>query len=106
MPLISDFPALPGFYQLLFLQALQGYFKQSTRLVKQGDIIAVGIDTDDLLRQPSALDEDGGEVDVQEMVVGMEGTGRRIEVRCSGTSSGLMEIGHVTCRLAFTDGGI
>ena len=54
-------------YQLLFLQALQGYFKQSTRLVKQGDIIAVGIDTDDLLRQPSALDEDGGEVDVQEM---------------------------------------
>ncbi|KAI1788454.1 AAA-domain-containing protein [Ganoderma leucocontextum] len=49
-------------YQPLFLEALQRYFKQSTRLVKQGDIIAVGINTDDLLRQPSALDEDGGDV--------------------------------------------
>ncbi|KAM5535554.1 hypothetical protein V8D89_010721 [Ganoderma adspersum] len=47
-------------YQPLFLDALQRYFKRSTRLVKQGDIIAVGIDTDDLLRQPSALDEDSG----------------------------------------------
>ncbi len=47
-------------YQPLFLDALQRYFKRSTRLVKQGDIIAVGINTDDLLRQPSALDEDSG----------------------------------------------
>ncbi|TBU46999.1 AAA-domain-containing protein [Dichomitus squalens] len=54
-------------YQVLFLQALQEYFKQSTRLVKQGDVIAVGINTDDLVRQPSALDEDGGEVAVEEI---------------------------------------
>ncbi|KAI8998975.1 AAA-domain-containing protein [Trametes punicea] len=43
-------------YQPLFLQALQAYFKETTRLVKQGDVIAVGINTDDLLRQQSYPD--------------------------------------------------
>ena len=52
-------------YQLLFLQALQDYFKQSTRLVKQGDIVAVGINTDDLRTRASALDEDGGDEAVE-----------------------------------------
>ncbi|KAI0373357.1 AAA-domain-containing protein [Pilatotrama ljubarskyi] len=60
-------------YQSLFLHALQSYFKDSTRLVKQGDVIAVGINTDDLLRHHSIPDEedpdqsgDGGEFDVVE----------------------------------------
>ncbi len=45
-------------YQPLFLQALQTYFKRTTRLVKQGDVIAVGINTDALLRQASDHDDD------------------------------------------------
>ncbi|KAI0806992.1 AAA-domain-containing protein [Fomes fomentarius] len=45
-------------YQPLFLQALQTYFKRTTRLVKQGDVIAVGINTDALLRQTSSHDDD------------------------------------------------
>ncbi len=53
-------------YQPLFLQALQGYFKDTTRLVKQGDIIAVGINTDDLLRHHGASeDEDADEQDAE-----------------------------------------
>ncbi|KAH9890705.1 AAA-domain-containing protein [Cubamyces lactineus] len=51
-------------YQPLFLQALQSYFKDTTRLVKQGDVIAVGINTDDVLRHSNGLDEedqDGGQ---------------------------------------------
>ena len=54
-------------YQPLFLDALQRYFKRSTCLVKQGDIIAVGINTDDLLRQPSGLDEDGADEVVEDV---------------------------------------
>ncbi|KAI0637344.1 AAA-domain-containing protein [Trametes polyzona] len=46
-------------YQPLFLSALQGYFKDTTRLVKQGDVIAVGINTDDLLRHASASEDEG-----------------------------------------------
>ncbi|KAI0668555.1 AAA-domain-containing protein [Trametes maxima] len=45
-------------YQPLFLQALQHYFKDKTRLVKQGDVIAVGINTDDLLRHASVPDDE------------------------------------------------
>ncbi|KAI0350098.1 AAA-domain-containing protein [Trametes cingulata] len=51
-------------YQPHFLQALQGYFKDSTRLVKQGDVIAVGINTDDLLKHsvvPDDEDEEAGD---------------------------------------------
>ncbi|KAI0747694.1 AAA-domain-containing protein [Daedaleopsis nitida] len=49
-------------YQPLFLQALQDYFKRTTRLVKQGDVIGVGIDTDTLLRQSSyGVEEEGVE---------------------------------------------
>jgi peroxin-6 len=33
-------------YQPCFLRALKSYFHDSKRLVKQGDLIAVGIDTD------------------------------------------------------------
>lgn len=33
-------------YQPLFLQSLKNYFDSTLRLVKQGDLIAVGIDTD------------------------------------------------------------
>ncbi|KAI0831786.1 AAA-domain-containing protein [Trametes gibbosa] len=45
-------------YQPLFLQALQSYFKDTTRLAKQGDVIAVGINTDDLLGHSVAPDEE------------------------------------------------
>ncbi|KAH9830946.1 AAA-domain-containing protein [Rhodofomes roseus] len=38
-------------YQPLFLRALQDYFKDTTRLVKQGDIITVKINTDEVLWQ-------------------------------------------------------
>ncbi|KAI0781289.1 AAA-domain-containing protein [Trametes elegans] len=55
-------------YQPLFLQALQGYFKDTTRLVKQGDVIAVGINTDDLLRLANASDEeDTGDLEPLEL---------------------------------------
>jgi peroxin-6 len=37
-------------YQALFLRALKQYFEGAKRLVKQGDMIAVGIDTDALRR--------------------------------------------------------
>jgi peroxin-6 len=37
-------------YQPLFLRSLKVYFDGMKRLVKQGDVIAVGIDTDALLR--------------------------------------------------------
>ncbi|KAL1947477.1 hypothetical protein VTO73DRAFT_14438 [Trametes versicolor] len=53
-------------YQPLFLQALQGYFKDATRLVKQGDVIAVAINTDDLLRHHgTSEDEDADELDTE-----------------------------------------
>ncbi|KAI0648219.1 AAA-domain-containing protein [Trametes meyenii] len=56
-------------YQPLFLQALQSYFKDKTRLVKQGDVIAVGINTDGLLRHASVSDDEDldapqGETDI------------------------------------------
>ena len=54
-------------YQPLFLQALQAYFKRTTRLVKQGDIITVGIDTDALLRQGSLSNEEDEEDPVEEL---------------------------------------
>ncbi|KAI0328087.1 AAA-domain-containing protein [Cubamyces sp. BRFM 1775] len=46
-------------YQALFLQALQSHFKDTTRLVKQGDVIAVGINTDD--SAPDGEDSDEGQ---------------------------------------------
>ncbi|KAI0710443.1 AAA-domain-containing protein [Cerioporus squamosus] len=53
-------------YQPLFLQALQDYFKRTTRLVKQGDVITVGINTDDLLGYASEEGEEqaAGEFDL------------------------------------------
>lgn len=53
-------------YQPLFLQALQGYFKDTTRLVKQGDVIAVAINTDDLSRHHGASeDEDADDLEIE-----------------------------------------
>ncbi|CDO74862.1 hypothetical protein BN946_scf185004.g12 [Trametes cinnabarina] len=49
-------------YLPLFLQALQSYFKYTTRLVKQGDVIAVGIDTDNLMSQS----DEGFEEDIEQ----------------------------------------
>ncbi|KAG5643908.1 hypothetical protein DXG03_009479 [Asterophora parasitica] len=37
-------------YQPLFLKSLKGYFESTKRLVKQGDIIAVSLDTDDIVQ--------------------------------------------------------
>ena len=54
-------------YQPLFLQALQAYFKRTTRLVKQGDVIAVGINTDALLRQSSTHTDDHVDDGVEEV---------------------------------------
>lgn len=48
-------------YQPLFLQALQDYFKRTTRLVKQGDVITVGISTDELLGYSIVASEEGDE---------------------------------------------
>ncbi|KAH9914715.1 AAA-domain-containing protein [Fomitopsis serialis] len=45
-------------YQPLFLRALQDYFKDTTRLVKQGDIITVKINTDEVLWQTDADPKD------------------------------------------------
>ncbi|KAF5330107.1 hypothetical protein D9758_018140 [Tetrapyrgos nigripes] len=45
-------------YQSLFLQALKDYFWGKKSLVKKGDIIAVGIDTDDVLRSQDSNQED------------------------------------------------
>ncbi|KZT66717.1 AAA-domain-containing protein [Daedalea quercina L-15889] len=41
-------------YQSLFLRALQDYFKDTMRLVKQGDIITVKINTDEVMWQTDA----------------------------------------------------
>ena len=54
-------------YQPLFLQALQNYFKSTTRLVKQGDVIAVGINTDDVLRQSSLSEAETDEESIEEI---------------------------------------
>ncbi|RPD65775.1 AAA-domain-containing protein [Lentinus tigrinus ALCF2SS1-7] len=48
-------------YQPLFLQALQDYFKETTRLVKQGDVITIGINTDNLLAYSSPVSDEGHE---------------------------------------------
>lgn len=48
-------------YQPLFLRALQDYFKDTTRLVKQGDIISVAINTDDVLWQAGEGADDAGD---------------------------------------------
>ncbi|KAK7466888.1 peroxisomal assembly protein [Stygiomarasmius scandens] len=45
-------------YQPLFLQALKDYFRGNRSLVKKGDIIAVGIDTDDILKVQDHISED------------------------------------------------
>ena len=52
-------------YQALFLLALKQHFQGAKRLVKQGDIIAVGIDTDALrrLRSNEATSDDALELD-------------------------------------------
>ncbi len=57
-------------YQPLFLQALQDYFKRATRLVKQGDVITVGINTDDLLRYSGPASEEGEQEAVGEADLG------------------------------------
>jgi peroxin-6 len=44
-------------YQSLFLEALKEYFGHATRLVKQGDIIVVGINTDDIRRVQNTVEE-------------------------------------------------
>ena len=48
-------------YQPLFLRALQDYFKDTTRLVKQGDVITVAINTDEVLWQAGDGADDAGE---------------------------------------------
>ncbi|RDX45475.1 AAA-domain-containing protein [Lentinus brumalis] len=57
-------------YQPLFLQALQDYFKRATRLVKQGDVITVGINTDDLLKYLGPAIEEGEQEAVGEADLG------------------------------------
>ncbi|KAF8078217.1 AAA-domain-containing protein [Lyophyllum atratum] len=47
-------------YQPLFLNSLKAYFDATKRLVKQGDLIAVSIDTDDIIR----YQENGGSSDM------------------------------------------
>jgi peroxin-6 len=37
-------------YQLLFLHSLKNYFGVKKRLVKKGDLIAIGVDTDSVCR--------------------------------------------------------
>ena len=54
-------------YQPLFLHGLQNYFENTTRLLKQGDVIAVGINTDNLLRHAFQSDSDTGEDAVKEI---------------------------------------
>lgn len=66
-------------YQPLFLQALQGYFKDSTRLVKQGDVIAVAINTDDLLRHHgTSEDEDADELDAELELVAISNCAKQL----------------------------
>ena len=50
-------------YQSLFLQSLKNYFDLTPRLVKQGDLIAIGLDTDSAIFSGDAekRDEDDGE---------------------------------------------
>ncbi|KAL6309205.1 AAA-domain-containing protein [Sparassis latifolia] len=54
-------------YQYSFLRALQGYFKGTTRLVKQGDVITVKINTDDIQHQgeEDTSGEDGSDVGLE-----------------------------------------
>ncbi|EMD34491.1 hypothetical protein CERSUDRAFT_97749 [Gelatoporia subvermispora B] len=47
-------------YQPLFLRALQQYLKGATRLIKQGDILAVNINTDEALRYEELESKRGG----------------------------------------------
>jgi peroxin-6 len=54
-------------YQLLFLRALKRHFSGIKRLVKQGDMIAVGIDTDTFHRKQEVdikLDDLGDATDL------------------------------------------
>lgn len=48
-------------YQPLFLRALQDYFKDTTRLVKQGDVITVAINTDEVLWQTGDSGDEAGD---------------------------------------------
>ena len=56
-------------YQPLFLHALHEYFENQPRLLKQGDIIALPIDTDNIhwLSPPRIQSDDGKDVDDTEL---------------------------------------
>ncbi|KAJ8469011.1 hypothetical protein ONZ51_g9275 [Trametes cubensis] len=67
-------------YQPLFLQALQSYFKDTTRLVKQGDVIAVGINTDDVLRRYNASEEEDTEEGQEDLDLDINPSGEHNEL--------------------------
>ena len=48
-------------YQPLFLRALQDHFKDTTRLVKQGDVVTVAINTDEVLWQTGDGADEAGD---------------------------------------------
>lgn len=50
-------------YQPSFLRALERHFKSTIRLVKQGDVIALKIDSDDIRAQIDEGKRDGAEND-------------------------------------------
>lgn len=50
-------------YQSLFLHSLKAYFDETNRLVKNGDLIAVGIDTNAILRIHGSVQDNVDQVD-------------------------------------------
>lgn len=48
-------------YQSSFLRALESYLKSTVRLVKQGDLIALKLDSDDARVQPDEQKREGAE---------------------------------------------
>jgi peroxin-6 len=53
-------------YQLLFLRSLKNYFGVKKRLVKKGDLIAIGVDTDSVCRvvEINPNPDDFGDLDI------------------------------------------
>lgn len=57
-------------YQRLFLRALQDYLRQERRIVKQGDVVTVTINTDEARRHddPESSEESNGDDDSDTLV--------------------------------------
>lgn len=54
-------------YQALFLESLKTYFSLSGRLVKQGDLIAISIDTDTMNHIVEMDSNSEGDEDIEEL---------------------------------------